>query len=112
MPRASRAQNYPTRPIRLIVGQPPGTAPDTIARLLAQWLGERIGQTIVVENRPGASLNLAIETVVHASPDGYTLLLSSLTNAINATLYEHLPFDFMRDIAPWRSSATMRSSWW
>jgi tripartite-type tricarboxylate transporter receptor subunit TctC len=99
-PRAGRAQAYPTRPVRLIVGQPAGTSPDTIVRLLAEWVGQRLGQPIVVENRPGAGLNLATETVAHAAPDGYTLLLSSLTNAINATLYEHLPFDFMRDIAP------------
>ena len=99
-PRAGFAQSYPTRPIRLIVGQPAGTAPDTIARLVAGWLGQRLGQPVVVENRPGAGLNLATELVVHAAPDGYTLLLSSLTNAINATLYEHLPFDFVRDIAP------------
>jgi tripartite-type tricarboxylate transporter receptor subunit TctC len=99
-PRAGHAQSYPTRPIRLVVGQPPGTAPDTIARLLAQWLGQRLGQSVVVENRPGAGLNLATETVVRAAPDGYTLLLSSLSNAINATLYAHLPFDFIRDIAP------------
>jgi len=99
-PRAGRAQSYPSRPIRLIVGQPAGTAPDTIARLLGEWLGQRLGQAIVVENRPGAGLNLATELVAHAAPDGYTLLLSSLTNAINATLYEHLSFDFQRDIAP------------
>jgi len=99
-PRAGFAQTYPTRPVRLVVGQPPGTAPDTIARLLAEWLGQRLGQAVVVENRPGAGLNLATEIVAHAAPDGYTLLLSSLTNAINATLYEHLPFDFERDIAP------------
>jgi tripartite-type tricarboxylate transporter receptor subunit TctC len=99
-PRAGHAQSYPTRPVRLIVGQPPGTAPDTIVRLLAEWLGQRLGQPFVVENRPGAGLNLATELVTHAAPDGTTLLLSSLTNAINATLYEHLPFDFERDIAP------------
>ncbi len=98
--RRAHAQTYPTRPVRLVVGQPAGTAPDTIARLLAEWLGQRLGQAVVVENRPGAGLNLATEIVAHAAPDGYTLLLSSLTNAINATLYEHLPFDFARDIAP------------
>jgi tripartite-type tricarboxylate transporter receptor subunit TctC len=96
----AHAQTYPTRPVRLVVGQPAGTAPDTIARLLAEWLGQRLGQSVVVENRPGAGLNLATEIVAHAAPDGTTLLLSSLTNAINATLYEHLPFDFLRDIAP------------
>lgn len=99
-PRAGYAQTYPTRRVRLVVGQPAGTAPDAIARLFAEWLRQRLGQSVVVENRPGAGLNLATETVVHAAPDGYTLLLSSLTNAINATLYEHLPFDFIRDIAP------------
>jgi tripartite-type tricarboxylate transporter receptor subunit TctC len=99
-PHVVRAQSLPTRPLRLVVGQPAGTAPDAVARLLADWLGQRLGQSVVVENRPGAGLNLAAETVVRAAPDGYTLLLSSLTNAINATLYEHLPFDFMRDIAP------------
>ena len=99
-PRGGFAQSFPTRPVRLVVGQPAGTAPDTIARLVAEWLGQRLGQPVVVENRPGAGLNLATEIVVHAAPDGTTLLLSSLTNAINATLYEHLPFDFVRDIAP------------
>jgi len=99
-PRAGFAQSFPTRPVRLVVGQPAGTAPDTIARLVAEWLGQRLGQPVVVENRPGAGLNLATEIVVHAAPDGYTLLLSSLSNAINATLYDHLPFDFERDIAP------------
>ena len=100
VPRAGHAQTYPTRPVRLIVGQPAGTAPDTIARLLAEWLGQRLVQSVIVENRPGAGTNVATESVVHAAPDGYTLLLSSMTNTINATLYPHLPFDFIRDIAP------------
>jgi len=99
-PRAGHAQTYPARPLHLIVGQPAGTAPDTIARLLAEWLGQRLGQSVVVENRPGAGTNIATESVARAAPDGYTLLLSSMTNAINATLYPHLPFDFLHDIAP------------
>jgi tripartite-type tricarboxylate transporter receptor subunit TctC len=99
-PRAGHAQNYPARPVHLVVGQPAGTAPDTIARLVAEWLGQRLGQSVIVENRPGAGTNVATESVVHAAADGYTLLLSSMTNAINATLYQQLPFDFIRDIAP------------
>ncbi len=98
--RIARAQSYPTRPVRLIVGQPAGTAPDTIARLLGQSLSERLGQPFVVDNRPGAGLNIAAEAVVRAPADGYTLLLSSLTNAVNETLYDNLNFDFARDIAP------------
>ncbi len=100
VPRAGHAQTYPTRPIRLVVGLPPGTGPDIVARLLTRWLGQRLGQSVMVENRPGAGTNVATESVVRAAPDGYTLLLSSMTNAINATLYPHLPFDFIRDIAP------------
>ena len=98
--RLARAQSYPARPVRLIVGAVPGSAPDVIARLVAQWLSERLGQTFVVENRNGASGNLAAEAVVRAQPDGYTLLLASASNAINATLYDNLNFNFMRDIAP------------
>ncbi len=98
--RIAKAQSYPTRPVRVIVGQPAGTAPDAIARLLGQLLSERLGQPFLVENRPGAGLNIAAEAVVRAPADGYTLLLSSLTNAVNATLYENLNFDFARDIAP------------
>jgi tripartite-type tricarboxylate transporter receptor subunit TctC len=98
--RLARAQSYPDRPVRLIVGAVPGSAPDVIARLTAQWLSERLGQTFVVENRNGASGNLATEAVVRAPPDGYTLLLVSASNAINATLYDNLSFNFIRDIAP------------
>jgi tripartite-type tricarboxylate transporter receptor subunit TctC len=98
--RIARAQSYPTRPVRLIVGQSAGTAPDAIARLLGQSLSERLGQPFVVENRPGAGLNIAAEAVVRAPADSYTLLLSSLTNAVNATLYDNLNVDFARDIAP------------
>jgi tripartite-type tricarboxylate transporter receptor subunit TctC len=100
LPRVAAAESYPTRPIRLIVGGVPGSAPDVVARLSAQWLSQRLGQTMYVENRNGASNNLAAEAVVNAAPDGYTLLLSTATNAINATLFDHLTFNFIRDIAP------------
>ncbi len=98
--RIAQAQSYPTRPVRIIIGQPPGTAPDTLARLLAQLLSERLGQSFIVENRPGAGTNIATEAVVRAPGDGYTLLLSTLTSAINDTLYDNLSFNFVRDIAP------------
>ena len=86
--------------MRLIVGFPPGTSSDITARLIAQWLSDRLGQQVVVENRPGAGTNIAAETVVQASPDGYTLLWVTQTNAINSTLYESLKFNFTRDIEP------------
>jgi tripartite-type tricarboxylate transporter receptor subunit TctC len=98
--RTAHAQGYPTRTVRLIVGFGAGGAPDILARLIAQWLSDRLGQTFVVENRPGASGNLATQLVVDAPPDGHTLLLVSLSNAVNASLYENLSFDFVRDIAP------------
>jgi tripartite-type tricarboxylate transporter receptor subunit TctC len=94
------AADYPARPVRLIVGGAPGSAPDVIARLIAHWLSQRLGQTIFVDNRNGASGNLATEAVVAAPPDGYTLLLISASNAINVTLYDKLNFNFVRDIAP------------
>jgi tripartite-type tricarboxylate transporter receptor subunit TctC len=94
------SQAYPTRTVRLIVGFGAGGAPDILARLIAQWLSDRLGQAFVVENRPGASGNLATQLVVEAPPDGHTLLLVSLSNAVNASLYENLSFDFVRDIAP------------
>ena len=100
LPRSSAAADYPTRPVRLIVGGTPGSAPDVVARLTAQWLSQRLGQTMFVENRNGASDNLATEAVVNATPDGYTLLLVSASNAINASLFAHLNFNFIRDIAP------------
>src|SRR6267142_5690478 len=98
--RIARAQAYPTRPVRIVLGFPPGGAYDTIARPMGQWLSERLGQPFIIENRPGAGSNLAVETVVRAPPDGHTLLLIFSANAINATLYEKLNFDFIRDIAP------------
>src|ERR1700733_7750049 len=100
MPRIPRADAYPVRPVRLIVGGTPGSAPDVIARLTAQWLSQRLGQTVFVENKNGASDNLATQAVVDATPDGYTLLAVSASNAINATLFANLKFDFIRDIAP------------
>jgi tripartite-type tricarboxylate transporter receptor subunit TctC len=96
----ARAQTYPTRPVRLIVGFAPGGATDILARLMGQWLSERLGQPFIVENRPGATGNVGTEAVVKAPADGYTLLLTTSVNAINTTLYENLNFDFIRDIAP------------
>jgi tripartite-type tricarboxylate transporter receptor subunit TctC len=96
----ARAQAYPTRPVRWIIGFPPGGAPDLLARMLAQGLSERLGQQFIIDNRPGAGSNIAAEAVVRASPDGYTLLLIVATNTINATLYDKLSFNFVRDIVP------------
>jgi tripartite-type tricarboxylate transporter receptor subunit TctC len=93
-------QAYPARPVRLVVGFPPGQTADIAARLVAQWLSERLGQPFVIDNRPGASGIVATEFVVHAPPDGYTLLSVNSSNLINQTLYEKLPYDFLHDIAP------------
>jgi len=103
LPAVSRfawAQAYPTRPVRLIVGFAPSGATDIMARLIGQWLSERLGQQFIVENRPGAASNIATEAVVNAPPDGYTLLVATSVNAINATLYDKLNFNLIRDIAP------------
>jgi tripartite-type tricarboxylate transporter receptor subunit TctC len=96
----AKAQAYPSRPVRIIVGQAAGSGSDTAARLIGQWLSERLGQQFIIENRPGAAGNIATEAAVRAPPDGHTLLLVNAGNAINATLYDKLNFNFIRDIAP------------
>src|SRR6476469_964724 len=96
LPRIARAQAYPTRPVRLIVPLAAGGATDLVARLMGQWLLERLGQPFVIAKRPGARGKLGTETVVNARPDGYTILMASTTNAINATLYDKLSFNFIR----------------
>src|SRR5262245_51273848 len=98
--RLARAQAYPTRPVRYIVSAPPAGAQDILARLIGEWLSARLGQPFVVENRPGGGTNIGTEMVVRAPPDGYTLLSVALPAAVNATLYEKLNFNFIRDIAP------------
>jgi tripartite-type tricarboxylate transporter receptor subunit TctC len=101
-PRAGQAQQqaYPTRSVRIIIGYPPGGSADITARLMGQWLSDRLGQPFIIESRPGGNTNIATEAVVHAPADGYTLLLVAPANAINASLYDRLNFDFIRDIAP------------
>lgn len=96
----ARAQSYPARPVQIVVGFPAGSGPDIVARLAAQWLTEQLGQQFVVDNRPGAGSNLATEAAARAAPDGYTMLMTVATNTVNATLYDNLKFDFLRDIAP------------
>jgi tripartite-type tricarboxylate transporter receptor subunit TctC len=98
--RRAFADSYPSRPVRLVCGFAPAGGNDIIARLMGQWLTERLGQTFVIENRPGAGTNIAAEAVINSPPDGYTLFVTNLSNAINATLYEKLNFDFMRDMLP------------
>ena len=103
LPAVSRlawAQAYPSRPVRIIVGFAAGGSSDIVARLIGQWLSERLGQPFLIENRLGAGTNIATEAVVRAPADGYTLLLATVSNAINATLYEKLNFNFIRDVAP------------
>jgi tripartite-type tricarboxylate transporter receptor subunit TctC len=109
IPRIARAQTYPTRPVRFIVGFPPGGAADTTARLVGQWLSERLGQPIIIENRAGAAGNIGTEAAVKAPADGYTLLLVVTNNTVNATLYDKLNFNFIRDIAPVASVARVPS---
>ena len=100
VPRLARADAYPARPVHVILGFPPGITPDITARVIGQWLSDRLGRQFIVENRTGAAGNIATELVVRAPPDGYTLLLVTLANAVNATLYDRLNFNFLRDIAP------------
>jgi len=98
--RPAFAQAYPTRPIKWVVPFPAGGTTDLISRIMSQWLAERLGQPVVIENRPGGGTNIAVQSVVNAPPDGYTLLLTVTTNTINPSLYKSLPFDFKRDITP------------
>src|SRR5271155_5037708 len=98
--RIAWAETYPTRPVRVVVGFSAGGGVDTIARLMGEWLSERLGQPFVIVNRPGAGSNIAAESVVKSAPDGYTLLQLNIANAINTTLYEKLNFDIVRDIVP------------
>src|SRR6202790_1109257 len=100
VPRRARALDYPTRPAHILVGQAAGSSSDISARLIGQYLSDHLGQQFVVEIRPGATGNVATEAVVHAAPDGYTLLLVNSQNTINAAMFPNLPFDFVHDIAP------------
>jgi tripartite-type tricarboxylate transporter receptor subunit TctC len=100
LPRVARAEAYPSRPVRLIVPFPAGGPTDVVARLIGQWLSDRLGQPFIIENRPGAGSTIATEAVVRAAADGYTLLSVSTSSAINATLYDNLKYNFIRDIAP------------
>jgi tripartite-type tricarboxylate transporter receptor subunit TctC len=100
VPLVAQAQTYPAKPVRLVVGYAAGGVNDILARLMGQWLSEHLGQPFVIENKPGAGSNIATETVVRSSADGYTLLVVSAANAINATLYDKLNFNFLRDIVP------------
>jgi tripartite-type tricarboxylate transporter receptor subunit TctC len=106
-PRIAGAQAYPTRPVRLTVSVPAGGSPDIVGRLIGQWLSERLGQPFVVENRPGASANIGTEAVVRAPADGYSLLLAMSANAINASVYDNLRFNFIRDTVPVASIGTI-----
>jgi tripartite-type tricarboxylate transporter receptor subunit TctC len=110
--RMARAQTYPSRPVRIVAATAPGGAPDILARLIGPWLSGRLGQQFVVENRPGGGFNIGTEAVVRAPPDGYTLPLMSTANAINATLYDRLNFDFLRDSRRLLPSFASLSSWW
>src|SRR4029077_12836718 len=98
--RAASAEAYPTKPIRWIIGFPAGGGADTVARIMEPWLSKRLEQPVIIENRPGASTNIAVQTVVNSPPDGYTMLWYGLSSVVNASLFVNLPFDIQRDIAP------------
>jgi tripartite-type tricarboxylate transporter receptor subunit TctC len=99
-PKLASGLDYPTRPVRWVIGFPPGGGSDIVARIMGRWMSEQLGQQVIIENKPGAGTNIATQAVVNSPPDGYTLLWLGTSNAINATLYEHLSFNFLRDIAP------------
>jgi tripartite-type tricarboxylate transporter receptor subunit TctC len=109
--RVAKAQTYPARTVRWIVPMASGGMPDILARMMGQWLSERLGQPVVVDNRPGAGSNIGTEAAVHAAPDGYSLVLLGPPAAINATLYRKLNFNVMRDIAPVRVSPARPMLW-
>ena len=98
--RIAWGQAYPARPVHVLVGFPGGSSQDIVARIIGEWLSQRLGQPVVIDNRPGAGGNIAVETVVNAPADGYILLMTGPNNAVNATLYENLKFNFLRDIEP------------
>jgi len=100
LPRSASGLDYPTRPLRWILGFAPGGGSDTVTRIMAQWLSQRLGQSVVVENKPGASTNISIQAAVSAPPDGYTLLFVAASSAVNVSLFDNLPFNLLRDIAP------------
>jgi tripartite-type tricarboxylate transporter receptor subunit TctC len=100
LPAIAKAQTYPARPLRWIVGFPAGGGADIVVRIIAQWLSERLGQPVVVENKPGASTNLSIQTALNSAPDGHTLLFIAASAVVNSSLFEALPFNLLRDIAP------------
>jgi tripartite-type tricarboxylate transporter receptor subunit TctC len=100
MAQRARAQSYPARPLRWVVGFPPGGGADIVSRIMAPWLSERLGQPVVIENKPGASSNISIQAVVNSPPDGYTLLFVPASAAVNVTLFDQLPFNLLRDITP------------
>jgi tripartite-type tricarboxylate transporter receptor subunit TctC len=112
VPRLAWAQAYPSRPVRLIVPLAPAGASDITARLIGQWLSERLGQQFVIDNRPGGGGNIGTEAVVRAPADGYTLLLVGGFNAVNATFYDKLNYNFIRDIAPVLALSAHHLSWW
>src|SRR3974390_96308 len=100
LPRTATAQPYPSRPVHIVLAFPPGGSSDVIGRLMAQWLSERLGQPFIFDNRPGAGSNMGTEFVAKSAPDGCTMLMSTPANAINATLYDNLNFNYLRDFAP------------
>src|SRR5207302_1739289 len=100
LPRAASALDYPNRPVRWIIGFPPGGGADIVSRILGGWLSQRLGQQVIIENRPGAGTNIATEYVVRSAPDGYTLLWAGASNAINVSIFSDLSFDFLKDIVP------------